>query len=505
MSAESSTTHLDAAQRARAQKVILFTVFLDILGFGIIIPQLGVYAAQFGATPALAGLLASTYSAMTFLFTPFWGRLSDQFGRRPVLLYSIFGSALSHVLFALAGNLPFLFFARALDGVTGANISAAQAYLSDITPPEKRASTFGIFGAIFGIGFALGPLIGWGLSHLPGAWGGNFGLGMVSAILAFANWALAVKFLPETLSPQIQAQNRAVKRSKNPFQISSFQTALKIPNFGTVIVLGFFTTAAFATMQGTYALFIVKEYSRPAIQAQIRENPQEAGRQAVKLSQTEQNFAPAVGAGESGSETPIREDLTVPYPQSLGGDFDLPGQTAPEGLSWRHVEKLLVRPEAARTVGQIFALIGILSLFIQGGLMRKLPQKVGEVPLVVVGTFFMALGLALIAVPFPLWWQFAVAALLTLGNGLSTPVLTSLASQYAPENERGELLGVYQSTQSLGRIVGPNLGGFLFGALASGAPFVVGGLIMLGAALLAFKLRAPQKREGEIALETAIS
>ncbi|RYG61396.1 MFS transporter, partial [bacterium] len=188
---------MDDAQRAAARKVILFTAFLDVLGFSIIIPQLAVYAAQFGATPAMTGLLASIYSMMGFLFTPFWGRLSDRKGRRPILLYSIFGTSLSYVLFAFAHSLPLLFAARTMDGITGANISTAQAYLSDITPPEERARNFGFFGAIFGIAFAIGPLIGTALSHLPGAWGGNLGLGMFSAVLSLVNWLLAIKYLPE--------------------------------------------------------------------------------------------------------------------------------------------------------------------------------------------------------------------------------------------------------------------------------------------------------------------
>jgi MFS family permease len=400
------------AQRARARNVILFTVFLDILGFGIIIPQLAVYAAQFGATPTMAGLLASTYSAMTFLFTPFWGRLSDRHGRRPVLLVSIFGTAVAHVFFAFAGNLTFLFGARALDGITGANISAAQAYLSDITPPDERAKTFGIFGAIFGIGFAIGPLVGWGMSHLPGAWGGNFGLGMVSAVLSIINWALALKFMPETLDKKIQRRNREAASSTKEswFNVSGFRRAFALPNLGRVIAIGFISTAAFATLQGTYGLFIIKQYVRPTIQQQIQSNPEEAGKRALFALQSEQATKPALVATEGG-EGAVEDDATQPYPRSMGGDFNLPGQTAPEGLSWRHVEKLLVRPEAARVVGIIFGVIGLFSLVVQGGLIRPLQKRMGEVSLVLWGTVIMALALVLIAIPLPMWWQFATAAL----------------------------------------------------------------------------------------------
>jgi nitrate/nitrite transporter NarK len=214
-------------RRQAAKRVILFTVFLDLLGFGIIIPQLGVYAAQFGADPRTVGLLASTYSAMGFLFAPFWGYLSDRIGRRPVLLYSIFGTAVGYVIFAFSGSLPLLFLSRTVDGITSGNISTAQAYLSDITPPEERAKTFGLFGAVFGVGFAIGPTVGALISYLPGVWGTNFGLGIFTAALAFLNWALAVKRLPETLSTEIRRENLASDARHNRkwqiFNVRSFR------------------------------------------------------------------------------------------------------------------------------------------------------------------------------------------------------------------------------------------------------------------------------------------
>lgn len=504
-----ATEWMDASARKKAQYTILFTVFLDILGFSIIIPQLAVYAAQFGATPWMTGVLASVYSMMGFLFTPVWGRLSDLHGRRPILLFSIFGTAMGYIAFALAHSLPFLFLARVIDGITGGNISTAQAYLSDITPPEDRSKSYGLFGATFGIAFAIGPLIGSALSHLPGAWGGNFGLGMFSMTLGLLNLALASKFLPETLSPDIIARNRAQPSPPSP--ISGYAKTLAIPRLNTVILIGFLATTAFATIQGIYAVYILKEYTRPLVQQEIARNPQAAIDRARQLANAEPSTTASIGAGEGASLIPAGgDDATTPYDKSLGGDYQGPqragaaGQQTtalPEGLSWRHVEKLLVRPESARVVGQIFGVIGLLSLFIQGGLMRKLPQKVGEVPLVVVGTVIMAVGLFSVSLmshlaPHQLWGQFLASAILTLGNGLSTPVLTSLASQFAPEAERGEALGVYQSTQSLGRIVGPNLGGISFDRIAPSAPFVAGALIMLVAAGMALQLRAfTPKRE----------
>ncbi len=484
---------MDAAALKKAKGVIFLTVFLDLLGFGIILPQLAVYAAQFGATPQIAGILASSYSAMSFLVSPMLGALSDRIGRRPVITVSIFGTALGYLLFGFANSLPLLFAARIIDGITAGNISTAQAYLSDITPPEERAKTFGMFGAVFGVGFAIGPLIGTLLSYLPGRFGGNLGLGLFAATLSFINFFLALKIMPETLSPAIRAQNNAPGAPKRPFlNLDGFGRALRQKGLNVAIVVGFLVTAAFATLQGTYSLFILKEYARPQVQRQIRADPPRAVNQAHKLldKQDPNAFDAPTGfrpEGESSLDA-AQEDLRKPYPKSLGGAFDLP-QTPLAGLTWGEIEKILVRPQAARMVSILFTLIGVSSLLIQGGLMRVLPKKFGEVPLILAGTLLMSLALSLVPLPHVFWGQMLVALLLTLGNGISTPVLTALVSTLAPEASRGEIIGVYQSTQSLGRVVGPILGGFLFGTIAAGAPYIAGAIIMFAAFLLAFKLR----------------
>ena len=481
------------AQRKRASYTILFTAFLDVLGFSIIIPQLAVYAAQFGASPAMTGFLASVYSMMGFLFTPFWGRLSDRIGRRPVLLYSIFGTAIGYVFFAFASSLWFLFASRIIDGVTGGNIGTAQAYLSDITPPEERAKNFGLFGATFGIAFAIGPLIGSALTHLPGVWGGNLGLGAFSGGLALINWALALRFLRETLPAATRANAQANKDQKRSF-LTGFSRALEIPNLNQAIVIGFLATAAFATIQGTYALYILKDYTRPLVQS--RNSPRPAGRHQARRAAQIRRPLDRADARRRRRRARWGRRFDQALPAVAGRRFHVSkAPPSPPGLSWREVEKLIVRPESARLIGYIFGVIGILSLIVQGGLIRPLQKMFGEVPLVLAGTFIMAIGLVSVAViegliPGVIWGQYLACGILTLGNGIATPVLTSLVSQYAPENERGELLGIYQSTQSLGRIVGPNLGGTLFNFIASGAPFVAGGIIMLGAFFLAFRLRS---------------
>lgn len=478
--------------RELAKRVVLLTAFLDILGFGIIIPQLGIYAAQFGARPEIVGLLASSYSAMQFVFAPFWGRLSDRVGRRPVLVWSVFATGFGYVIFALASTLPWLFASRILNGITGANISTAQAYLSDVTGPEDRAKTYGIFGAIFGIGFAVGPMIGALLSHLPGVWGGNFGIGVFATVLSFINWILAVKFLPETLTPQVRAANaarhadqRAAGAKWQFFNVAGFTRALALPGLNRVLVIAFLSILAFATMQGTFTLLIIKKYVRPEAQALILKAPQTALEEARHHFTSQQSTSPAEGASSVG-------DLEQPFSRAMGGDFaPKPEQFAvdaatqlPPGVAWRQIEKLLVQPRAAQAVGWIFATIGLIVIIVQGALIGKLQERFGQLPMIVTGTLMLTVGLLLVPLPTTFPGQFPIAALMAIGNSISAPLLTAWVSLLAPEAERGEVIGIFQSTQSLGRIFGPLLGGWLFDHISSGAPYLAGAGIMFVAFLL---------------------
>src|SRR5574337_268843 len=140
-----------------ALTVIFLTVFVDLLGFGIVLPLLPYYARQFQASGVTAGALIAVYSAMQFVFAPLWGRWSDRIGRRPVILISLAGSTLSYLLFALANGLSMLFISRIFAGIAGANISVAQAFIADSTSEKDRARGMGLIGAAVGLGFVFGP------------------------------------------------------------------------------------------------------------------------------------------------------------------------------------------------------------------------------------------------------------------------------------------------------------------------------------------------------------
>jgi MFS transporter, DHA1 family, tetracycline resistance protein len=175
--------------------VILFlTVLLDLIGFGIVLPLLPTYARQLGASSFMIGLIAAIYSTMQFIFSPIWGKLSDKIGRRPVMLSSIFLAAVSYVFFSQAATIPLLILARSLSGIGSANISAAQAAITDVTDSKSRSGAMGMLGAAFGIGFIIGPLIGGVLMT-------NFGIswvGLFAAALNSVNFILALFLLSET-------------------------------------------------------------------------------------------------------------------------------------------------------------------------------------------------------------------------------------------------------------------------------------------------------------------
>jgi DHA1 family tetracycline resistance protein-like MFS transporter len=151
---------------SRPLLVIFLTIFVNLVGFGIIIPLLPFYAQTFGASPLVIGLLFASFSLSQLLASPWLGHLSDQWGRRPVLIFSLIGTVVSFVMLAVAGSLPMLFAARIVDGLSGGNITTARAYVADITTEENRARAFGVLGAAFGLGFIVGPALGALFSHI---------------------------------------------------------------------------------------------------------------------------------------------------------------------------------------------------------------------------------------------------------------------------------------------------------------------------------------------------
>jgi len=233
----------------RSPLVVIFTtVFIDLVGFGIVIPVLPFYAegSLFNATPRTVGLLFASYSVMQLIFSPILGRLSDKHGRRPVLLISIIGTGIGFLILGFATTLWMLFVGRILDGITGGNISTAQAYIADITTKENRAKGMGLLGAAFGLGFMFGPAIGGILSR----WGVSVPF-FFAAGLCFANAVLLYFTLPETVTPDHPARVSAAGGRG----LSQLIQSLKNPRLAYVLVIYFLFIVAFSIMTTAFSLY----------------------------------------------------------------------------------------------------------------------------------------------------------------------------------------------------------------------------------------------------------
>src|SRR5438034_4292992 len=183
--------------------VIFFTVLIDLIGFGIVLPILPFYVKHFGAAGLGYGAVVGVFSFMQFVATALLGKLSDRIGRRPVLLTTMLINAIGYMLFAFAGSYWVLFLSRVVSGFAGGNISAAQAYMADITTPAERSRGMGVVGAAFGIGFSIGPAIGGFAAHF-----GTAAPGLVAVALSLANFVSAYFILPESLKPELRVKRR---------------------------------------------------------------------------------------------------------------------------------------------------------------------------------------------------------------------------------------------------------------------------------------------------------
>lgn len=235
--------------------VIFLTVFIDLVGFGIVLPLLPKYAEEFGAWGYQIGLIISSYSLMQFFFAPRWGRLSDRIGRRPVLLISNAGSAMSYALFGVAGlfagstGLLLLLISRVFAGICGANLSVASAYIADLTTHENRSKGMGLIGMAFGLGFILGPAIG----SLSAAKLGLSGPGWIAGALCAGNFVLACFILRESRSPQS-------KRVTHRANLEQWLHTLRQPKLRLLIVLFFLATFCFASFESTLPLLLSNRF-----------------------------------------------------------------------------------------------------------------------------------------------------------------------------------------------------------------------------------------------------
>lgn len=231
---------------------LFLIVFIDLVGFGIVIPLLPFYGEHFQADPFTVSMIMATYSIGQFIAAPVWGRLSDTIGRRPVLILSLFGAVLSYIWLGFATTLWMLFAARLMSGLMAGNISTAFAYIADITTVENRAKGMGIVGAAFGLGFIAGPAIG-GILAGPDPLTADFQTpAFVAAGLSFLAFLLTIILLKESLSAE--ARTKAANTPR-PNRWAQMNEAMKRPGIGLLIAISFLATFVFAGMETTFAMW----------------------------------------------------------------------------------------------------------------------------------------------------------------------------------------------------------------------------------------------------------
>jgi DHA1 family tetracycline resistance protein-like MFS transporter len=371
--------------------VVFLTVFIDLIGFGIVVPLVPVYSRHFGAHGFLIGVIIASFSAMQFVFAPIWGRLSDRYGRRPILLVSTAGAAGSYALFAVASGieqhttaLGLMVISRMFAGLCGGNITVAQAYIADITPPEQRSRKMGLIGMAFGLGFIFGPFIG----AMSLKYFGNTGPGWVAAVLCAANFILALLILTESRKPDsAQATSRP--------HVEQWLHTLHQPKVGLLVIIFFFATFCFSCFESTLPLLVGDNFH-----LDFTNNETSATTVGYLFV-----YCGLIGAFVQGGATgrlvkKMGEPKLIAVSLILTGISlaMLPFIKGNAQLSW----KVLVRPE---------------------------------------GVPWLLLLLAL--------------AILSVGSSLTRPPLFGLLSNLTPASEQGATIGVAQGAGSLARILGP--------------------------------------------------
>jgi MFS family permease len=238
--------------------VIFLTVFIDLLGFGMVLPLLPIYAKSFGVKEAgwEIGLLMSSFSAMTFIFAPLWGRASDRIGRRPVLIVGLIGSVGFYILFGVATafqSMALLFVARIGAGIAGATIPAAQAYIADVTSLKNRAKGMALIGAAFGLGFTFGPLLGAAALVFSADVSASPWPGYAAAVLSGIALLLAIFLLPESLRPGSKAAGHAL------IDWRAWHDAFDTPSVPALLATAFASVVSFAAFETTLSLLLNDE------------------------------------------------------------------------------------------------------------------------------------------------------------------------------------------------------------------------------------------------------
>lgn len=412
--------------------VVVSIVLVDLLGFTIVMPLLPRFAKEYGFDETRIGVLLAAYPMLQLVSGPILGRLSDRYGRRPILAMSQAGTAISFLILGLSRDFRIMLLARMLDGASGGNILVAQAYVADVTKPENRSKSLGLIGAAFGLGFAFGPLLGGLLASAPVGRDWQLRLPfLVAAGFSTIAWMLVLLKLPESLPAAFRTGRlrRKARRGASvenesadaggtapqPARTLSWQGLVETarsPGIGLLVIVGALNTLAFAALEGTFSLFLGDRFGWSA------------GRAA---------FA--------------------------------------------------------------FAFLGIVSALVQGGLIRRLLPRFGESRLMIFGLFVLACGLASLAAARDFPRLILAGVLIGLGQGTAGPSIQGLLSRLTPATEQGAIFGVSSSAQTLARMINYYLANRLL-SRGSAEPYWEGAGIALAAIAVGFaaigRVRAPE-------------
>ncbi|WP_298144578.1 TCR/Tet family MFS transporter [Flavobacterium sp.] len=410
---------MKSSSKSAAIGFIFITMLIDITGWGIIIPVIPKLIGELingdiSEASKYGGWLTFAYAITQFLFAPLIGNLSDKYGRRPIILISLFGFSLDYLLLSLAPNITWLFIGRILAGVTGASITTASAYIADVSTPENRAKNFGMIGAAFGLGFIIGPVIG----GLLGQFGSRVPF-YAAGVLCMLNFLYGYFILPESLKPE-NRRNFEWKRA-NP--AGAFLNLKRYPKLIGLILAIFLLYVGSHAVHSNWSFFTIYKFG------------------------------------------------------------------------W-----------SEKMVGLSLGMVGLLVAIVQGGLIRWINPKLGNERSIYLGLLLYTFGMFLFALATESWMMFAFLIPYCLG-GIAGPALQAVVSGQVPANEQGEIQGTLTSLMSASSIIGPPLMASTFYFFThdgapfqfAGAPFVLGGFLMLLSTLVAY---FSIKRTARIAAES---
>ena len=486
--------------------IIFLTVFIDLIGFGIVLPMLPTYAEQYGAEGLIIGVIIGSYSLMQFFFAPFWGRLSDRIGRRPVILLSTAGSAVAYGLFGMSAffvgdtGLWILLGSRMFAGFCGANLSVASAYIADITSAENRSKGMGLIGMAFGLGFVLGPAIG-GLSY---SLFGLAGPGFVAGAICLTNFLLACVLLIESRPASGAAPAQRPRWAQ-------WKHAFGQPQLRLLILLFFLANFCFISFEVTLPLLLgspsvkTDELRQPATLAASFQNPTTPLQRVIATEFQQLQPGGTTPADEVAwrdalnrfiQQTRLHTNAVVQLDPARPEVAKLLKEAEQNGVSPRFNRLALeaafpdhVAPQRhyydKSHISYLFVFCGLVAAFVQGGMIGRLVKMFGEPKLIWTSLLVVAGAMILIPVVSGLALLLLALALFAGGSGVNRAPTMGMISKSADADEQGAIMGVAQSVGTLARIAGPVFATTTF-AIQPVLPYLICALVAVIASVIAW-------------------